>query len=321
MKTVSVDQLFEDVKNGNVASLASAITLVESEALKDQPLADRLLEKIFKSPSQSFRLGISGAPGVGKSTFINQLGMEFIARGHKVAVLAIDPSSEITQGSILGDKTRMEELSRAPQSFIRPSASRGFLGGVHPATRDTIRICETAGYSVIIVETVGVGQSETAVADLVDYLLLLAAPGAGDELQGIKRGILEKIDGVVVNKADGDNKIAAELTSKQLQSALSILRTQKISIQLASSTEKTGIGEVCENLTSVWSKGKGNTEQKRRQQDALWLDKYLQQTALIAMRAKVMDSSEYSRLKQQVALGKIDVRSAAHQILTSIAVV
>ncbi len=318
MKIANVDQLFTEIRNGNVASLASAITLVESEAIKDQATADLLMQKIFKHPSPSFRLGISGAPGVGKSTFINQLGMELIAKGHKVAVLAIDPSSEITHGSILGDKTRMEELSRATNSYIRPTASRGFLGGVHPATRDTIRICETAGYDVVIVETVGVGQSETAVADVVDFLLLLAAPGAGDELQGIKRGLLEKIDGVVINKADASNKLAAQVTEKQYQSALSILRSQKLSIQLVSSTERTGIREVCDTLVSTWSKDKDTFTSRRREQDLLWLDKYVQQLALMSVKAQLFESAQYATAKENIARGSIDVRTAAHQLLSSL---
>lgn len=318
MKNVNIDHLFEELKKGNVASLASAITLVESESIKDQPLADQLLKKIFKQSVSSFRIGISGAPGVGKSTFINQLGMEFIGRGHKVAVLAIDPSSEITHGSILGDKTRMEELSRAKESFIRPSASRGFLGGVHPATRDTIRICEAAGYGIIIVETVGVGQSETAVADLVDYLLLLAAPGAGDELQGIKRGLLERIDGVVVNKADVSNKIAAQITEKQYQSALSILRTEKIPVKLASALERTGIADVCELLEQTWAKGKEDLEHGRRTQDELWLDKYVQQLALMNVRSSLNQSSAYNQAKGQIAKGEVDVRTAARKVLTTL---
>lgn len=251
MKNINIDQWIEQLRKGNISTLASAITLVESETAADRKLADELLQKIFSTSPNSYRIGISGAPGAGKSTFINQLGMALIAQGHKVAVLAIDPSSEITQGSILGDKTRMEELSREENSFIRPSSSRGFLGGVHPATRETIRLCESAGYDVVIVETVGVGQSETAVSTLVDLVVLLAAPGAGDELQGIKRGLLERIDAVVVNKADVSNRVAAEITEKQLQSALSILRDKKIPTCRVSSIEKTGFSEVVDRKSVV----------------------------------------------------------------------
>jgi LAO/AO transport system kinase len=244
--------------------------------------------------------------------------MSFIKEGHKVAVLAIDPSSEITKGSILGDKTRMEELSREENSFIRPSSSRGFLGGVHPATRDTIRLCESAGYDVIIVETVGVGQSETAVSDVVDYLLLLAAPGAGDELQGIKRGLLEKIDAVVVNKADTSNKIAAQVAEKQFQSALNILRDKKIPTHLVSSIEKTGLNDVFLLLKDCWSKDKPELTRKRRLQDQAWLEKYIQQIAFLSVREQLVTSKEYSLVQKDVFEGKIDVRTAAKKVLKTL---
>lgn len=318
MKTKNVSDIVAQLKKGNIAALASAITLVESEAAHDQPVADDLLKEIFKTPTSSYRIGISGAPGVGKSTFINQLGMSFIKAGHKVAVLAIDPSSEVTHGSILGDKTRMEELSREPQSYIRPSASRGFLGGVHPSTRDTIRVCEAAGYDVIIVETVGVGQSETAVSDLVDFVVLLAAPGAGDELQGIKRGLLEKIDGVVVNKADVSNKIAAQVTAKQFQSALSILRDKQIPVQLASSLEKTGVNEVFQWLSGTWAKDKAELTERRRAQDQVWLEKYIQQLAILGIREQLVRSQEFTRTQQELLQGKVDVRTAAKQVLKTL---
>lgn len=315
MKTKNVNDILQQLKKGNIASLASAITLVESEALHDQTQADELLKNIFNISSNSYRIGVSGAPGVGKSTFINKLGMSFIEAGHKVAVLAIDPSSEVTHGSILGDKTRMEELSRDMNSFIRPSASRGFLGGVHPSTRDTIRLCEAAGYDVIIVETVGVGQSETAVSNVVDYLLLLAAPGAGDELQGIKRGLLEKIDAVVVNKADASNKLAAQLTEKQFQSALSILRDKKIPTLLVSSLEKTGVSDVLALLQTSWSKDKLELANKRREQDQAWLEKYIQQIAFLSIREQLVTSKEYASIQKDVLQGKIDVRTAAKKVL------
>lgn len=318
MKTKNVSDIVDQLIKGNIAALAAAITLVESEATHDQSLADELLKAIFKTPTSSYRIGISGAPGVGKSTFINQLGMSFIQAGHKVAVLAIDPSSEVTHGSILGDKTRMEELSRETNSFIRPSASRGFLGGVHPSTRDTIRVCEAAGYDVIIVETVGVGQSETAVSDLVDFLMLLAAPGAGDELQGIKRGLLEKIDGVVVNKADASNKIAAQVTEKQFQSALSILRDKKIPVLLASSLEKTGVREVFQLLSQAWTKDKPELSERRRSQDQVWLEKYIQQLAILGIREQLVGSPEFINAQQELRKGKTDVRTAAKRVLKTL---
>lgn len=315
----STQSLFDEVKNKNISSLAKAITLIESESCNDQIFADELLNKVFQSKiSDSFRIGISGAPGVGKSTFINHLGMSFIQKGYRVAVLAVDPSSEVTFGSILGDKTRMEELSRSESAYIRPSSSRGFLGGIHPSTRDTIRLCEVAGYNIVLVETVGVGQSEAAVSDLVDHLLLLVSPGGGDELQGIKRGILEKIDGVVVNKADASNQIAAEVTEKQIQSSLHILRDKKIVTQRVSSTEKTGFTEVVQLLLDTWSKDRESLQQKRLFKSAVWLEKYIEQLAIVGIREQLLNTESFLKIKTSVIDGSIDVRSAAQKALKSL---
>jgi LAO/AO transport system kinase len=319
MDSKNIDNFIKKIESGDRASLASAITLVESETSKDLALSQQLMKTLFKLKSKaSFRLGISGAPGAGKSTFINQLGLQFIKAGHKVAVLAIDPSSEISKGSILGDKTRMEELSREDGSYIRPSSSRGFLGGVHPATRDTIRLCELAGYDIVIVETVGVGQSEAAVADLVDHFLLLALPGAGDELQGIKRGILERIDSVVVHKADQNNKLAAEIAEKQYVSALQILRGVKIPTYLASSTERVGITEVCNALLETWANGKESLHQRRLEQDVLWIEKYLHHSVLLTLKEKLENSQSFSKAQAAVLSGQIDVREASESVLRSI---
>jgi LAO/AO transport system kinase len=217
---IDVDKLLK----GDRRSLAKAITLVESSRSADQDEAQKLLELILPHAGKSFRLGITGVPGVGKSTFIESFGQFLINQGHRVAVLAIDPSSPVSGGSILGDKTRMEILSQNEKAFIRPSPSSGFLGGVAQKTRESILLCEAAGYDFILIETVGVGQSEFEVADMVDFFLVLMLPNAGDELQGMKKGILELADAVIINKADGDSLNQATRTLAQYSSAMELLR-------------------------------------------------------------------------------------------------
>src|SRR5215475_5426742 len=215
-------RLAEDVLDRDPRALAKTITLVESSRRDHQARAGAILERLLPHTGGSFRIGISGAPGAGKSTFIETLGRYLTARGHRLAVLAVDPTSALSGGSILGDKTRMESLARSPDAFIRPSPSGGTLGGVAHKTREAMLVCEAAGYDVVIVETVGVGQSETAVAGMADCFVLVALPNAGDDLQAIKRGILELVDLVAVNKADLDRK-AAELARTQIANALSML--------------------------------------------------------------------------------------------------
>ena len=214
----------DGVIGGNRRMLAKAITLVESAAESHREQARQLVDKLLPRTGKAVRLGITGVPGAGKSTFIESLGMMLVEQGHRLAVLAIDPSSTRSGGSILADKTRMERLSMEERAFIRPSPSGGTLGGVARKTRETMLICEAAGFDVIIIETVGVGQSETTVASMVDFFLVLMITGAGDELQGIKKGVLELADGVAINKADGDNLERAEQTRKQLESALHLLQ-------------------------------------------------------------------------------------------------
>lgn len=221
---MDLDDLIAGVRARDRAALGRAITLVESEAPEGVARAQELLRRLLPLAGDGYRIGITGVPGAGKSTFIETLGCRLVDRGHRVAVLAVDPSSSISRGSILGDKTRMEELARRDDAFIRPSPSRGFLGGVARATRESIIVCESAGFDVIIVETVGVGQSETLVADMVDVFLALMLAGAGDELQGIKRGVLELADILAVNKADAENRPAAERARADLARALEILR-------------------------------------------------------------------------------------------------
>ncbi|MFD3447819.1 methylmalonyl Co-A mutase-associated GTPase MeaB [Microbacteriaceae bacterium 4G12] len=212
-KQLTIEEMEAGVRANNRTILAQAITLVESNAQKHQQKAQALIQSLLPHTGRSIRIGITGVPGAGKSTFIEAFGTMLCKKGHKVAVLAVDPSSTLTHGSILGDKTRMEQLVQQPNAFVRPSPSGGALGGVNRRTRETMLLCEAAGYDVILVETVGVGQSEGIVRDMVDFFLLLTLTGAGDELQGIKRGILELTDGILINKADGDNKIRALQTA------------------------------------------------------------------------------------------------------------
>jgi LAO/AO transport system kinase len=219
-KNFTVDEFVEGILSGNRVMLSQAVTLIESARADHQEKAQKIIEKCLPYAGKSVRVGITGVPGAGKSTSIEAFGMQLIRSGKKLAVLAIDPSSERTKGSILGDKTRMEELSVQENAFIRPSPSAGSLGGVARKTRETIVLCEAAGFDTIFVETVGVGQSETAVHSMVDFFLLIQITGGGDELQGIKRGIMEMADGIVINKADGDNLDRAKVTQTQFRNAL-----------------------------------------------------------------------------------------------------
>ncbi len=238
--------LAERVRAGDRKALGRAITLVESTREEDRGRAVEMLESLMEATGDSTRVGVSGAPGVGKSTFIDRLGCYLIDRGHRVAVLAIDPSSTVSGGSILGDKTRMEQLARRPDAFVRPSPAGRALGGVARRTREAILLCEAAGFDIILVETVGVGQSETMVADMTDAFLLLLAPGGGDELQGIKRGIIELADVVAVNKTDGELESAARQTAADYRLALNVLRprTQAWKVPVQACSALTGMGRL-----------------------------------------------------------------------------
>ncbi len=245
---LTVEQYFNGIRLGNRAVLSRAITLIESTRREDKQKASKLIDRCLPYSGNSFRIGITGVPGVGKSTFIEACGLSFINKGKKIAVLAIDPSSSRTKGSILGDKTRMERLSVNNHAFIRPSSSAGTLGGVARNTRESIILCEAAGFNTILIETVGVGQSETAVAQMTDFFLLLMLAGGGDELQGIKRGIMEMADLIVINKADGDNLQKANLAKREYQNALHLFpATQsgwKPEVVTASSIEGRGLTEI-----------------------------------------------------------------------------
>ena len=262
---------------GERRALAKAITLVESTRSEDRVAAQRLLEHLLPRTGKAARIGVSGVPGVGKSTFIEAFGLHLIGRGKRVAVLAVDPSSSRSGGSILGDKTRMQRLSAAPEAFIRPSPSGGSLGGVARRTREALLVCEAAGFDVVIVETVGVGQSEVTVASMVDFFLVLMLPGAGDELQGIKKGILEIADALAVNKADGDNLARATRAVADLKAALRFFRHAsphwEPPVLTVSAVEERGMDEVWDAVERHRAAlgASGELVKKRRTQQQAWL--------------------------------------------------
>jgi LAO/AO transport system kinase len=272
-RLLNKDEYVKGVLEGNKTVLARAITLIESKNPKDFALAQEVLNEILPFSGNSKRIGISGTPGVGKSTFIESYGTYLTSQGLQVAVLAVDPTSNITGGSILGDKTRMQTLASDDKAFIRPSPSGGSLGGVARRTRESILLCEAAGYDVVLVETVGVGQSEILVSEMVDFFLLLLQPGAGDDLQGIKRGILEVADLVAVNKADGDNLTKAEMAKHEYTGALNILRHEsdwKPEVVLTSAVEKTGLSDVWDSTNKFFSDMSEAIQSKRDRQQLKW---------------------------------------------------
>lgn len=276
-KTPSVSSLVFGIIDQNQAALSQAITIIESTAQKHQQQAREIIENCLPHANQSIRIGITGVPGVGKSTFIESFGKLLISEGKKVAVLTVDPSSSISKGSILGDKTRMEELVKEENAYIRPSASGDTLGGVARKTRETIILCEAAGFDVILIETVGVGQSETAVHSMTDFFLLLKLAGAGDELQGIKRGIMEMADSIVINKADGDNLKAAKLAKTEFNRALHLYPAKENDwapkTLLCSAINNEGIAEIWEVISNYFEtvKGNGYFQHKRKEQNKFWL--------------------------------------------------
>ena len=270
--------LAEDIKAGGRTALAKGITLIESNAEHDFQTAQTLLQKLLPESGRSIRVGITGVPGAGKSTFIESFGSYLCSMGHKVAVLAVDPTSSLTGGSILGDKTRMEKLARNPRAFIRPSPSGGKLGGVHRKTRETMLLCEAAGFDIILVETVGVGQSEVIVRDMVDFFMLLVLTGAGDELQGMKKGIMELADAVIVNKADGLNEQSAKKTKEEYNRILHFLQPAtkgwQTSALTSSALQDKGIQEIWTTIRAFegFTKNNGIFDERRRLQTKQWLN-------------------------------------------------
>ena len=276
MHTIDLNAL----RDGNRRALARAITLIESSRADDREAAQAMLEELLPGTGNSIRIGISGVPGVGKSTFIEALGLYLAEQNHNVAVLAVDPSSPLAGGSILGDKTRMELLSRHPRAFIRPSPASGARGGVAQKTRETILLCEAAGFNIILVETVGVGQSEYDVASMVDFFLLLMIPNAGDELQGIKKGIMELVDALVINKADGESKGMAQQSRQHYQNALHLLRSNENwdpQVLTCSALHSEGIDDVWHMIESYIAKmGQlDELEKKRAGQSLAWMKKLM----------------------------------------------
>ncbi len=312
--------LARGIRDGDRATLARAITLVESKRADHRNQAHHLVQELLPLTGKAVRLGITGAPGAGKSTTIDALGTYLTDQGHKVAVLAVDPSSTRTGGSILGDKTRMARLASDPNAFVRPSPTSGTLGGVAAKTRETMLVCEAAGYDVVLVETVGIGQSETTVADMTDFFLVLMLPGAGDELQGLKKGIVELADMIAVNKADGDNVQRAKVAAAEYRAALNILapRSETWSPPVVTYSALTGDG-----IAQLWAQvlahkekmaASGELAARRREQQVKWMWTMLEERLTARLRS---DASVRAKLRQAevaVADGKLAPTLAVEQI-------
>jgi len=313
-------RLAAGIRAGDRAQLARAITLIESKRVDHRAQAHRLVQELLPATGQAVRLGITGAPGAGKSTTIDALGTFLTAQGHKVAVLAVDPSSTRTGGSILGDKTRMPRLAADAHAFIRPSPSSGTLGGVAAKTRETMLVCEAAGYDVVIVETVGIGQSETAVADMTDFFLVLMLPGAGDELQGLKKGIVELADMIAVNKADGDNIQPAQQAAAEYRAALNILtpRSPTWSPPVVTYSALTGKG-----IADLWARvlehkekmtASGELAARRRAQQVKWMWSMLEERLTARLRGDPAVRSKLKQAETAVAAGKLTPTLAVEEI-------
>lgn len=325
-KRLSIEQYLEGIKSGNKLILSQAITLIESTRPADEKRAAALMQQL-PAPgygSSCIKIGITGVPGVGKSTFIDTFGSHLIQNGQRIAILSIDPSSQKTRGSILGDKTRMEKLAGNPAAYVRPSPSGSTLGGVAHKTHETILLCEAAGFDCVIVETVGVGQSETMVKDMVDFFLLLMLAGGGDELQGIKRGIMEMADAIVIHKADGDYVKAAKKARVNYQNALHLFPPNPNNwippVQLCSSYENTGIGEVWETITQyiVQMRGNGFLEANRRTQDALWFENLLQHQLLQKLYQSPKLHQQIMESKELLTQEKTNVPAVVSEILRNL---
>jgi LAO/AO transport system kinase len=322
-----MSELAEQILNADRRALARAITLVESTRADHRHAAGELLDELAGHGRQALRIGLSGTPGVGKSTFIESFGLMLCAAGMRVAVLAVDPSSARTGGSILGDKTRMEQLSRHPLAFIRPSPSQTHLGGVARRTRDAVSLCEAAGFDAVLVETVGVGQSETVVAELSDVFVLLLAPAGGDELQGVKRGIMEAADLIVVNKADGDLKSAATRTCADYAGALRLLRKRPQDAPgypralTASALEAQGLDAVWAAIRELsdWRRAEGHWQTRRADQARHWFREELRQ-GLLRLLDRPEARAQMGELERAVTEGRMGPARAAAQMLAAMGV-
>ncbi len=307
MSKLSTEDLINGIHQGDKRILGKAITLVESKNPEHRKQAEALLKNILPFTGNSVRVGITGVPGAGKSTFIESFGKVAVSQGKKVAVLAIDPSSSLNKGSILGDKTRMEELAKDPNAFIRPSPSSGFLGGVANTTFETMLICEAAGYDYILIETVGVGQSETLVADISDAFVFLQVIGTGDELQGIKRGIMEMVDLIFINKVSAENLARAKNTKLELMRALYFMPPKiegwKVPVLLGSALSHRGVDEMYERIEDFISlkKSNGSFESVRKQQAAKRFDYWVQELILSRMNADTQLQQDFERHKENAS--------------------
>ena len=319
-RTLKPSDLARGIRAGDRATLARAITLIESKRADHRKSAHHLVQELLPLTGQAVRLGITGAPGAGKSTTIDVLGTTLTRQGHKVAVLAVDPSSSRTGGSILGDKTRMAQLASDPNAFVRPSPASGTLGGVAAKTRETMLLCEAGGYDVVLVETVGIGQSETAVADMTDFFLVLMLPGAGDELQGLKKGIVEIADMIAVNKADGDNIARANLAAAEYRAALNILNPQSETWSPPVVTYSALTGE---GIGALWAKvlehkekmtASGELATRRRQQQVKWMWSMLEERLTARLRSDASVRGKLKAAEAAVAAGRLAPTLAVEEI-------
>ncbi|MEE4198746.1 MAG: methylmalonyl Co-A mutase-associated GTPase MeaB [Bacteroidales bacterium] len=317
----SVQEYVEGILEGNRTILGQAITLIESSLPEHNQISQEIIEKCLPYAGKSVRIGITGVPGVGKSTFIESMGKYITSKGNKLAVLAVDPSSERSRGSILGDKTRMEELSNDPDAFIRPSPSAGSLGGVARKTRETIILCEAAGFNIIFIETVGVGQSETAVHSMVDFFLLLMLAGAGDELQGIKRGIMEMADAIVINKADGENIQKAELAKNEYQNALHLFPPTPSGwvpqVLTCSALKKAGIDQVWTVISDFIEHQKANLffDLNRKEQAKYWMYESIHESLKNNFYQQDAIKAKLKLFEENVLQGRMNSFLAARMLL------
>jgi LAO/AO transport system kinase len=321
---LALDALVTGVRGRDPAVLGRAVSLLESIVPADRTRAGQLLERLLPFTGGAVRVGISGVPGVGKSTFIETLGTRLTTAGHRVAVLAVDPSSRISGGSILGDKTRMTRLAADRNAFIRPSPTAGTLGGVAPRTPETILLCEAAGFDVVLVETVGVGQSETAAADMTDVFLVLMLPGGGDELQGIKRGLLERADVVAVNQADGSQADRAERTARDYAMGLSLMRGRESGgappVLTCSGLEGTGVDAVWAALLTRRAQAErdGALAERRRAQRLVWMWSQVEQRVRAALEADVAREALVREVGADVAAGRVPPSVGADRLLATL---
>ncbi len=322
---MQIDSLGDKILNGDRRALARAITLVESKRADHRAQSAELIDYLSRSRRQALRIGLSGTPGVGKSTFIESFGMMLLGQGLRVAVLAVDPSSARSGGSILGDKTRMERLSREKNAFIRPSPSQSHLGGVARRTREAIALCEAAGFDVVLIETVGVGQSETVVSEMSDLFLLLLAPAGGDELQGVKRGIMEMADMILVNKADGELKSTATRTCSDYAGALRLLRKRPQDPEgfpkamTVSAVQEEGLKKAWAEMQALteWRRENGHWDTNRAAQARYWFDQEVRH-ALLARLDTAEARAELARLNTEVSEGRLTPAAAAERMLSGL---